>query len=205
MDPRLKHPFTCVVAGPTGCGKTRFVASLVKHVSEMIVPVPQKIIWCYGEYQSFYSSMAHVEFSEGLPDLSRLDSSVKNLLVLDDLMSETDERLSNFFTKISHHREMSIISIIQNVFDKGKHSRTISLNAQYMVLFKNPRDATQVVHLAKQMYPGQLHFVKESFRDATSKPHGYLLVDLKQDTPDHLRLRTNIFPDEIQFVYMRKV
>ena len=29
MDPRWQHPFTCIVAGPTGCGKTTFVARLL--------------------------------------------------------------------------------------------------------------------------------------------------------------------------------
>jgi len=28
MDQRFHHPFTCVVAGPTSCGKTEFVAKL---------------------------------------------------------------------------------------------------------------------------------------------------------------------------------
>ena len=31
----------------------------------------------------------------------------------------------------------------------------LSLNSHYIVLFKNARDATQVAHLARQMYPGK--------------------------------------------------
>jgi len=130
---------------------------------------------------------------------------VRTLVVIDDLMTETDSRVTKLFTKMSHHRNTSVVQIVQNVFDQGKQNRTISLNAQYMVLFKNPRDATQITHLAKQMYPGHLQYVQESFRDATNTPHGYLFIDLKQDTPDHVRLRTSIFPGETQYVYMRKV
>ena len=44
------------------------------------------------------------------------------------------------------------------------------------------------------MYPGHTAFVRESFEDATREPHGYLLIDLKQTTPDHLRLRTDVIP-----------
>ena len=40
MDPRWKHPFTCIVAGPTGCGKTMFVARLLQNASTMIDPSP---------------------------------------------------------------------------------------------------------------------------------------------------------------------
>jgi len=46
------------------------------------------------------------------------------------------------FTKISHHRNVSVVYLTQNVFDKNKYARTISLNAHYLVLIKNPRDAS---------------------------------------------------------------
>ena len=122
-------------------------------------------------------------------------------MVIDDLMSETDERVTNLFTKKSHHCNTSVINLVQKVFPKGKESRTISIHAQYMVLFKNPRDNTQVVNLAKQMYPGRVKYMHDAFRDATSVPHGYLLGDLKQSTPEHLRLRSNILPDSRTYQY----
>ena len=45
----------------------------------------------------------------------------------------------------------------------------------------------------------------EAFHDATASPYGYLLVNLKQDTPEILRLRTNIFPEEQETVYVPKL
>ncbi|KAF4524189.1 hypothetical protein B566_EDAN011022 [Ephemera danica] len=44
----------------------------------------------------------------------------------------------------------------------------------------------------------------ESFADATSKPHSYLLFDMKQNTPDAFRFRTDIFPGEANAVYVPK-
>ena len=80
----------------------------------------------------------------------------------------------------------------------------MSLNANYMVLFKNPRDASQITHLAKQMYPGHIKYVQEAYADATSRPYGYLFLDLKQNTTEYSRLRTNIMPYETQFAYLKK-
>ena len=80
----------------------------------------------------------------------------------------------------------------------------MSLNSHYLVLFKNARDATQISHLAGQMYPGKSKFMIEAYRDATSSPFSYLLIDLKQATEDKLRLRTNIFPGETTYVYVPK-
>ena len=98
-----------------------------------------------------------------------------------------------------------MLCFVQNLFPKNKESRTISLNSQYMVVFKNHRDASQMSHLARHMYPGRVKFVQEALKDATSVPYGYLLVDLKQDTPKDMRLRTTIFPDDgVKYVYLLK-
>ena len=148
--------------------------------------------------------MDNVEFVEGLPDLKNFDPTVRHLIIIDDLMVEADKRISNLFTKGSHHQNVHVLHLVQNLFDHNKESRTMSLNAHYMVLFKNPRDASQITHLAKQMYPGHIKYVQEAYADATSRPYGYLFLDLKQDTPEYSRLRTNIMPYETQFVYLKK-
>ena len=154
----------------------------------MIDPSPERVTWYYGEWQSAYENLdiSNLYLEEGLP--TSFDASKRNVVVLDDLMAET------------------VIYIVQNLFPKNKESRTISLNSQYKVMFKNPRDVSQMTTLAKQMYPGQVKFVQEAFADATSTPYGYMLVDLKQDTPEDLHLRTSILPDDaVQYVYMPKV
>ena len=204
MDPRWKHPFTCVVAGPTGSGKTMWVKRFVKQVSDMMAPVPEEVVWCYGIWQPDYNELKGVKFVEGLPKLEEFLDGRRRLVIIDDLMSETDERVTKMFTKGSHHGNMSVLYITQNIFSKNKEQRTINLNSHYLVAFKNPRDASQITHLGKQMYPGKLKYLQESFKDATSRAHGYLLLDLRQDTPDHLRLRTNIFPPDQQVVYVQK-
>ena len=127
------------------------------------------------------SRHTNLHLEEGLP--TSFDASKRNIVVLDDLMAETDERVMNLFTKKSHHCNTSVIYLVQNLFPKNKESRTISLNSQYIVVFKNPRDVSQMTTLAKQMYPGRVKFVQEAFADATSTPYGYILVDLSQDTP----------------------
>ena len=101
MDARWKHPFTCIVAGPTGCGKSTFVTRMLRHAAAMIDPPPERITWCYREWQEAYATMdlVDVRFEEGLPSASMFDSSTRNLIVIDDLMAETDERVTSLFTK----------------------------------------------------------------------------------------------------------
>ena len=170
--------------------------SLLRH-SHTLANLPnEKITWFYGEWQPLYSTLStihpNIECEEGLPNLSSFDSRNINLVVIDDFMSETDERVTKLFTKKSHHCNPSVIYLVQNLFPKGKESQTISINAQLIILFKNPRNNVQVVNLTKQMYSGRVKYMQEAFRHATFAPHGYLFVDLKQTPPEHLRLRSNI-------------
>jgi len=80
----------------------------------------------------------------------------------------------------------------------------MSLNAHYMVLFQNPRDATQFANLARQMHPKTSQFAVEAYKDATREPCSYLQVDLRPEQDDDLRLQTNIFPRGTYYVYTAK-
>jgi len=90
-------------------------------------------------------------------------------------MHETNETIANMFTKGSHHINVSIVFLAQNLFRKNKFARTMSLNAHCMVLFKNTRDLSQFANLARQMYPNSSHshLAFEAYKDATRE-----LVDL---------------------------
>lgn len=85
---------------------------------------------------------------------------------------------------------------MQNIFSQGKGRRDISLNAHYIVCFKNPRDRQQIKFLAKQISPDNTNYILDAYNDATSVPYGYLVFDLTQTTPDLYRYRTAIFSSD---------
>ena len=210
MDARLKHMSSFIVAGPSLAGKTKFVESLLVNRHKLFDVAPRKIHWFSS---TFYE--APEELRKDLifyQDISPCEefNMVKphDAVVLDDLMQEiaNSKAITNLFTRHVHHKPCTVISITQNLFQAGKETRTRSLNAQYLVLFKSPRDASQIDFLGRQMYPGDKKFLTEAFRDATaSRPHGYLFIDLNQSTPEVLRVRTRILPSEYPtLVYLPK-
>ena len=144
---------------------------------------------------------------EGFPD--NLSDMVRghdhSLVDLDDLMSQcsNDQRVADLFTCGSHQRGISVLYLMQYLFPPGKLSRTISLNSHYLVIFRNPRDSLGISTLAKQMFPGRTDYPMESFRDASSRPYGYLVIDYHQLTPENIRLRTKILPGERQIAYIK--
>ena len=114
MDPSLKHPFPAIVAGRTFCGKSQFVKRLLESGKDLIDGAPGNVIWYYGIYQPAYDDMLgmlistpNINFIEGVPsDLeSMIDPSIRNLVVIDDLMQElsNNQRITNLFTKGYHH------------------------------------------------------------------------------------------------------
>lgn len=204
MDPKWKHPFAAIIAGPSGCGKTQFVLKFLKNLDKLSDTKFVEVVWYYAEYQQWYSEYRWIRFEEGLPKANFPDLRPR-LVIIDDLMRESNEKVVDLFTKGCHHKNISVFFITQNLFHQGKGQRDISLNAHYIVYFKNPRDRAQIQHLARQLYPENPKFLQEAYNDATSVPHGYLLIDLKQNTDDNYRYRTNIFPSEgFQQVYVPK-
>ena len=203
---QLLHPFTALVTGMTGSGKTVWVQKLLEHAGQVIQPPPQRIVWSYSQWQPAYDQMLKnipgIEFVKGIPhDLDEdwyFNSNINNLMVIDDQMTETsnDKRILNLFTKGSHHRNLSVIFLLQNVYFQGKIMRTLSLNAAYLVLFKNPRDKLQMMTLGKQMYPGKTDQFLQKYEAAVQRPYGYLFVDLKPNTPEGCRLRANVLPND---------
>ena len=72
MDPRCKHPFLALVAGPTCCWESQFVKRLLESGEDMIEGAPENIIvLCYGIYQPAYNEMLrsipNISFVEGVP------------------------------------------------------------------------------------------------------------------------------------------
>src|SRR3569832_227418 len=212
MDITWSHPFNCLVSAPTKSGKTEFVKKLVINLDNIVSPAPRKIYWCYTEWQNTYEDLKmkcpNVQILEGMPDFELLKShpNIPKLLIMYDMMEEMKKdsvALNRLFTRGSHHWNLSIIHIIQNLFYQG--GRTSRINAQYIVLLYNPADRLQVQTLGRQLFPSAKNYFEEAFIDATNEPYGYMLIDLNPATPDNCRLRTGIFPDDIHYVYTLRV
>ena len=212
MDVSFKHPTNIQIAGPTFSGKSFWTEKLLRHADEMFNAKIEKIVYCYGEFQPRFLTMEreipNIQFIEGFPeDVYCLFNNTSGVLVLDDLMNQSTSKdpMMELITRGCHHRNISTLFLVQNLFPPGKHSRTISLNTHYIVTFKHPRDSLGVSILARQAFPRAVKYVMESFEDATKKPYGYLLFDLHPSSSEHIRLRTSIFPGECQVAYHKRI
>ena len=123
---------------------------------------PPRVRYCYGSWQDKVDSMQHgVEFFQGVPTQDHLKEWFGDqqwgILVLDDLMSEggDDKHILNLFTQYSHRLDVTVFYLFQDMFPKGKYAKTISRNAQYIVVFENPSHNVALRTLLTQMYPNK--------------------------------------------------
>ncbi|CAC5417766.1 unnamed protein product [Mytilus coruscus] len=198
------------VSGPTSCGKTYFLKQLLQNL-DTVSPKPQRIIWLYRRRQPLYEEIKNtvLQFIQGIPlDLendSFFDPTERNLIILDDLMSTAakDPRITDLFTEGSHHRNLSVVVLNQNLY--YSKDPTQRRNCHYLVIFNSPIDKQQVMTLAKQMYPGKVSYFMNKFQEAIKQPFGYLLVDLKPTTLETLRLRANILEENVRHVTQTQI
>ena len=199
----FSHPANIIIAGPTKSGKTTFVSKLLQY--QLIDPFPTRLVLVYScpqpIYQQWRAWYPQLEMIEGFnADIATMfDRQTDNLLILDDQMTAAGagNDLIDLFTRVSHHSNLTIIYLVQNIFPKGPSQRTASLNASNIVLFQNSRDRQQIDHLSREMYPGHKHYLPQVLEDLTKEwARAYLVTNFDNTLPPEARVYTGIFPGE---------
>ena len=203
---RFNAPWTAIISGPTRSGKTTFTLNLLSHLDKMFTEPINKIYYFYGVWQSSFESFAgdKLVYLQELPTEERINSLTNgdhNLVIIDDMQitALNDPFVANLFCRESHHKNLSVFLLLQNLFHQGKYARDISLNSHYFILFKNPRDCQQIRYLGTQL--GIRKKLTSAYEDATLLPFSYLLIDLSPKSESTYMLRSHIFPFEDTIIY----
>ena len=179
MDARLISPFSMGVFASRLSGKSVFAKNLLLQQNRMISTPFKKVVWIYKTWQDelfkdlLSQTLFEIYFLDDLPNFEAMGKQENTLILIDDYMNEASNsaQAQSLFTR-GRHLGISVIYIAQNLFHKGKYSRDLSLNMDYIVLFKNVRDSSQIGHLARQMFPRNSKFLIWAFQDATQKTYG---------------------------------
>lgn len=195
LDLRLKCPFSMIVCGPSNCGKTTWVTNLLRQQKEVFNVPSTDIIWFYRVWQESYEKNRDIiaNFVQGMCTMEWLENNAKpnSTIVIDDMASEATDDTAKIFTVGSHHFKVNVIFITQNLFPKNKSFRDISLNATYLVLFKNVNDKLQISTFASRYSPGNKKAFMAVYNAITKKPHTYMILDNHQETNDEYRILSN--------------
>jgi len=200
---KFHTPSSMMVVGPSGCGKTVFTTKLLLNNLELFVESPKSIHYCYGSWQKGYEPLKKggVKFHEGVPDSESVPKWFPQggVLVMDDLMDEgsNDKSVLDLLTKHSHHENITVIYLCQDLFPNGKFAKTISRNVHYVVAFKNPQDQLGVRNLFLQSFPTKWQKVLETFRKVTDeRPFVIMVLDLHPASRDDQRVLSQLLKEE---------
>lgn len=201
----FETPFTAIISGASGTGKTEWIKKLLKYKEQLIDEEPNHVLYCYGEINPEIMKLKHqgIELFNGIPtkaDILQRPSGM--LLILDDLINDVDPKfLEILYTRGSHHWNVSVITVTQNLFDKN--IKVPRINSHYIILMKNPQGLLQIKTLGSHLFPGKTKYFLESYENAVdSENYGYLVINMKPNLNDDFKLTSNIFPGEHFTIYL---
>lgn len=212
-DLRLKTPFSMIVASPSKSGKSTLVCKLLQRANSYFDAPPSRIVYFYNmwspTFDEWQDKIRNMEFVKGMCTRDWIEETCASqpnvTIVLDDQAMDITKDISKIFAVASHQYHINFIFLAQNLFTKNKFFRDASINATYIIVGKNPRDQSTIRHLAQQMLPTRSREILDAYMMATTKPFSHLLLDFGQNTPEHLRLRSNILAEDGPMrVYIKK-
>jgi len=199
FDIRLKENFKLFISGPSRCGKTFFVSDLLDNIETFAKEPPKKIIYVYKVWQSKFDemrSLVHVFLEDCESILEKIQERATGqpvLVIFDDLInSKSLVDIATLFTVDGRHMNMSLVFLTQRMFVNNEHFRQISQNCDYFVIFKNPRNSSEIRTLAQQLTPGSLDLI-DIYMQATKDPFSYLFINLTQECQPQVKYLSKLF------------
>lgn len=208
FDIQFRSPSTFILAASSGAGKTSFAFELLRNAEELFTNpgCTDNVVFYYREWQPLYDKANEqnlvTEWINKMPTYEDVKErtlafrETGSVVLCDDYGDEVNQDIAKIFTTGSSHLNLVFILMVQNLFQKNPFYRDISLNATYIVLFKNPRDLSQVGYYGRQFTPGLSKQLVQLFKTATEKPNSYVVFDHRQNTCDFLRIRSHVLPHE---------
>lgn len=213
IDATFHLPLACIIQGPPKSGKTYIIKKILEHSDRLFDKKLDEIYWFYGEENDtvrlIKNTHPHLNITliKGLPQSfdKYINSSVTTLIIIDDIMGQAcaSKEVTDLFCNKLQHTNTSTILCLQNLFYHGPERTTLIRCAHILFLLKNPLDQTIAMCVAQKLMPSKKKIFMDIFEEATKLPHGYLMVDGQQHTPDNARLRTNIFENGIQRIFQK--
>ena len=74
-------------------------------------------------------------------------------MIIDDLLNDVySKEVCDLFTRGSHHTNISVILMTQNLFHKSRYCRDISLNAYYLVALDLTQDKNDALRFLTNIF-----------------------------------------------------
>jgi len=115
-DLKFKLPFSCIVSGPSGSGKSSFCIQFQQNLKALRAErnFDGGEMWCYNERTAVPKQLPKwkkkIRFHEGVPSDFNKAHGKSCLVILDDLSNDVySKKVCDLCSKCSNHRKSSSI------------------------------------------------------------------------------------------------
>ena len=195
----LQVPFSMLVAASSNSGKTHLVRDLILNHYRMFEKPITEVVWLYHKRaydedlvkQLTEELNVPIRFIEGFPakaisegTLFESNNSAAKLLVLDDIvvaaLRSHRDLFTELFTVMSHHNNICIIGILQNLHADTAGQRQIMnniiRNLSYVVLFPDRRNLSALKQIARTYFNGEEQKLIAPFKELIESKQKYLYM-----------------------------
>ena len=182
----IKLPFRMLITGSSGSGKTQTLLSLLhnmpKTFEKIIITTKNKDEPLYNWLDEKFEKEGGFEIREidkdGLPDLDKFDKECNNLLVMDDLVGEKNQKPMEAYFLRARKKGCSLVYITQSYYAVP---RMIRSNLTYLII----KQVSSMRNLTMIMREYDLGIDRtqliDMYKDATKEKAGFLMIDLEGD------------------------
>jgi ABC-type dipeptide/oligopeptide/nickel transport system ATPase component len=180
-----------LIAGSSGSGKTNTLLNLL-HIMpntfeniDIITKNKDEPIYNWLEDKLGKDGLKIREIDkDGMPDLDKYDKTQNNLIVMDDLVGEKNQKpMEQFFIR-ARKKGCSLIYITQSYYAVPKMIRN---NLTYLII-KQISSMKNLLMISREYDIGiPKEALIEIYKDATKNKMEFLMIDLEADPKDRFR------------------
>lgn len=206
----LPNNIRAMLSGSSGCGKTNLMLNLLLNGAldyhDVIIYTRTPNQDAYKYLQNFYANIQrkyklnHKIFNiydadDEIPDPSELDQSKSHIIIFDDVMTENQKIITDYFCQ-GRHSNCNVFYLNQSVHMTKKHG--IRQNANVFILFA--QDEKTLKYFYETYCSADMPFeeFKKFCEDAWLKNYGYIVinVDEKPESGKYIQNYSSIYIPE---------
>ena len=188
---KIKIPFRLLITGASGSGKTSTLLSLInimpntRETITIITKNKDEPLYNWLEDKLGKDGLKIQEINkEGMPDLDKFDKTQNNLVVMDDLVGEKNQKpMEDFFLR-ARKKGCSLVYITQSYYQVPKMIRN---NLTYLII-KQISSMKNLVMISREYDLGlDKQDLINMYEDATENKAGFLMIDLEANPKEKFR------------------
>jgi hypothetical protein len=185
-----------LVVGRSACGKSVLVDCIIKQRAKLFETSIDQVL--YVSPSPVASITSNVTFLTDIPK----ELPQNSLIIVDDSAMDRKimKKVAELCIRQVHHTNSHLILIVQKLYIANDDYRLAMEQMTYLILFRMVKGFYSLSRIVNDIFPSNLRgYFWSSYKAATSKSYGHLLIDISGEKDMNKCLFTNICDNMITY------